>query len=237
MLRLNQIRLFILLSLIVTITSCSVEKRRYTSGYHVEWYKRDQKKVVQKDAEELASVQEHIAETNQTEVPNSNPTVNAELTTTEENVLIVENEKDLVADNNSDAILTQKIKPSIAERFIENSKVAQKIQNSATLNALAEKSKKKGKLGVVSAITGAGSWVAIIVDAVLITVFWETTTVATALILSLLALLLAITAFITGIMGLKKAKKGKGRGGAITGLVLSSLYFLLFIVSIVIISG
>lgn len=64
----KKIRLFIALAAIMVIGSCTVEKRRYTDGYHVEWHKKKGKgiQVEGKELETSAEVNTPATEVNET---------------------------------------------------------------------------------------------------------------------------------------------------------------------------
>lgn len=68
----NTIQFFLLVSSILLFFSCSVEKRRYTDGFHVEWRLRD--KSIQNDAIE-SSAQNETIQANDTIVQKSTVSV------------------------------------------------------------------------------------------------------------------------------------------------------------------
>jgi uncharacterized membrane protein YqaE (UPF0057 family) len=86
-----------LLAIIVFVASCTVEKRRYTDGYHVEWRSKREKPGINKSKDAVAVEQsgftqsvaeEEITEASPSVVPNLNPAV-----APQENKEVAANEK------------------------------------------------------------------------------------------------------------------------------------------------
>ncbi len=93
----KRIKHLMLLAIIVFVASCTVEKRRYTDGYHVEWRSKHEKPGVNKSKDAVAVEQsgftqsvaeEGIAETSPSVAPNLNPAV-----APQENKEVAANEK------------------------------------------------------------------------------------------------------------------------------------------------
>jgi hypothetical protein len=78
----KSIKPLLLLALaILFVTSCSVEKRLYNKGFHIEWrknYKGSHKDVAQKDLEESNEEKTKITEVNQPQQSNAVASVNEE---------------------------------------------------------------------------------------------------------------------------------------------------------------
>jgi uncharacterized membrane protein YqaE (UPF0057 family) len=93
----KRIKHLMLLAVVVFIASCTVEKRRYTDGYHVEWRQKHEKPGMNKSSDPVAversfatqsSSEKTMVETAPSVAPNLNPVV-----ATAENNVTVQNEK------------------------------------------------------------------------------------------------------------------------------------------------
>jgi hypothetical protein len=241
---LNHVLVFTIL--LLQFSSCTVEKRRYTSGYHIEWHRNEatnsREKKTDPDDECLQSV---APPCNNTVYADASPAVsNAEKT------LSTEPTKDDSATEQKSPgrfALKESIQKHISHasqhrsfhalsgnieflktgtRFFKFSK-----EDTRDTESLASKKKgKKGNKGKVAGIMVTAAWLLTFIGVGMI--LNGTGSLAAILVLSLLSNILAITGFIMGCKAIKKAKKGKGKTGALIAIVLGGIYCLLLLISI-----
>ena len=162
----------------------------------------------------------------------------------EENVAITTKVDEIASKTEEPIIAEENVTAQIENKRIPTFEPSKKKSITAILPLLnaagswtdiahAEKSKKKkkGSMGTISGLFGALSWLAIIILIAIATK--NPVTAGFAAIMSLAAFLFALMAMIFGGIAIKKAKKGAGRGGAILGITLSSIYFIFLLIGLI----
>ncbi len=214
---------------LIYLQSCTIEKRHYTSGYHIEKIHHEKNRI--KDAPKLAE---------QNAKEDSDPVIiKVEKTILEESVATTSTEEiqtdsliqeDISASQEESIPIIQKIKnsPRIQQgvKRITEKKLAQSLAT--------KKKSKKGKIfGRLSAVCGLLAW---IIAFVAVGIALGGGEIVTASALAWLALFLALFGFILAIVTFKTTKKSKkpsGRTAAVIGLVLSGLFLIFILIGLI----
>ncbi len=224
--------LALLIVVIHTFSSCTVEKRRYMAGYNVDWNKSNNVHELSEGAKKVTS---------------ENAQCNAELSKAEDcKGIIAESDtnqpdESVMADISQEKKLKTIVKKSfinqidlklVEQQLLPNSENKQKSKP----DEIEKKRKKKKKLntkriGIISLIESVLAWVVLLIavgmlvnGASLSSLFW----------LSWLAFLLAFNAVIGAFRVLKNTKAGKkktGRGAAMAALAIGGIYLIFTLIA------
>jgi hypothetical protein len=223
---------------ILQFASCTIEKRRYNSGYHIDW--QTQNRIPSKHDPEDSLVGREKNDSDHSFSPEKNQVSSAlqQLESSPEPIITENNAIDYLAspperkNESKSSNYTADEQASIHEEIscpAVSTVFFNYTENENKSESLATKKRKKGSRGTIAGILVATAWLMVFIGTGLII---NGGSLAVVLILSLLSNILAITGFIMGCRAVKKAKKGKGKTGAIIAIVLGGIYCLLLLISI-----
>ena len=234
----SQFTLYFFVIIAVLLTSCTIEKRRYTNGYHLEWNHPLNHRI-----QGLTAIKSKKAKEKSDKI--SVTTINDESlqwkSISPRPIPTIEKKQSfIISEGNKQGqhILKESITPIIAgilcsKQMIFGNHAFSPIKYLDPDNVLKKKKSKKNKssYGHISLFCGLLAWLI----AIGTTIYGISTSIAlgTLIVLSFLSFFLAIAAFSFGIAGLRQKSKSKHnhKVGAAIGLILGSIYLLLVIVA------
>jgi len=217
-------------SFLLFLQSCSIEKRRYTGGFHIEKHTSHKRHLEPEIAVHKSDSTTSIAKTQSEPVADSTPLMSDDSVETENQLNTTE--EDIVA--SSEESPTPVLASTNAVTRLTNH--VETLVSKYDHYGFAEKKKKKKKnLGKQAGYMGVAAWIISILAFVM--AVGGSLSIGAYLMLSLTAFIMAICALVFGAMSVKKAKKGKGKGGAVIGIILGGLYLLIGIIGAIIILG
>ncbi len=213
---------------IFLIESCTVEKRKYTGGFHVDWNEHHKSRTVAKEPEKKL-VPSFSANAHEQEDDASNEDLPKKDTIAFQQK-IKGKTSDLVATREEVDPIISKTKHLEDQFELQKYQVTTEDDNNADYGA--KKKKKRKNLGSISGFLGVGCYLVEILAVILAAK--GSIEIGLFLFLLISSFLMAVIAFILGLIAIKKARKGKGRTGAIIGIVLGGIFLLLTLIGLII---
>jgi hypothetical protein len=212
--------------LLINLTGCTIEKRQYRSGYHIDWHFRDHKVPGDHNAGLATKSDAGTAPVEAKEEDLAMDTLSSDTAVMPEPTVIADNEQDIVASTNDNEIRTF----SLPLSYFGTDRKMDKV--------LSAEPAQQHPLADVSLFTGLGSFAAGLIYAAIVGVISDDINNASfANTLAILALISAIVAIVTGNKVVRDIKTSPGSyAGEIKariGRTLGWIYIILILLSFI----